>query len=143
VAVSDPDGILATPLVTLARDQRTVTDGNTTPIDMSEIRRLVEDHEIIEIIVGLPITLAGAEGIAAGLIRQYADQLATVVNPVPVRLTDERMSTVSAARRLSERGVRGKRQRAVIDQVAAVEILQGWLDARRAGRMRGGGSGAD
>jgi len=54
-----------------------------------------------------------------------------MIDPVPVVLTDERMSTVAAARRLSERGVRGRRQRAVVDQAAAVEILQGWLDARR------------
>jgi putative Holliday junction resolvase len=89
-------------------------------------------HEAVEVIVGLPITLAGKEGLAAGLIRQYADRLASVVDPIPVRLTDERMSTVAAARRLSERGVRGKRQRAVVDQAAAVEILQSWLNLRRA-----------
>jgi putative holliday junction resolvase len=63
--------------------------------------------------------------------RQYVELLKTVVDPLPVLLVDERMSTVAAARRLSERGVRGKRQRAVVDQAAAVEILQGWLDAQR------------
>jgi len=57
--------------------------------------------------------------------------LATVIDPVPVRLSDERLSTVVATRRLAERGVRGRRQRAVVDQAAAVEILQGWLDAQR------------
>jgi putative Holliday junction resolvase len=54
-----------------------------------------------------------------------------VIDPVPVSMTDERMSTAVAARRLSERGVRGRRQRAVVDQAAAVEILQGWLDGLR------------
>ena len=88
----------------------------------------------MEIVVGLPINLAGKEGPAAVLIRQYADRLAALADPVPVLLTDERMSTAAATRRLSERGVRGRRQRAVIDQVAAVEILQRWLDARRAVR---------
>lgn len=87
---------------------------------------------MVEIVVGLPINLAGNEGPAAVLIRQYADRLAALADPVPVLLTDERMSTAAATRRLSERGVRGRRQRAVIDQVAAVEILQRWLDARRA-----------
>jgi putative Holliday junction resolvase len=63
-----------------------------------------------------------------------------VVDPLPVRFADERMSTSVATRRLSERGVRGKRQRAVVDQAAAVEILQGWLDQQRAGTTHGGGT---
>jgi putative Holliday junction resolvase len=142
VAISDPDGILATPLVTLARDM-TTTEGDKVPSDMSEIAEFVRLHETVQVIVGLPITLAGKEGHAAIATRQYAARLASVVDPVPVLLTDERMSTVAAARRLSERGVRGKRQRAVVDQAAAVEILQGWLDTQRAKVMRGGGTRAD
>lgn len=130
VAVCDPDGILATPLVTLARDQ-SHTDGDRVPSDMAAIATLVRERDIVQVIVGLPVTLAGKEGLAAASTRQYADVLAKLIDPVPVVLTDERMSTVAAARRLSERGVRGRRQRAVVDQAAAVEILQGWLDARR------------
>ena len=129
VAISDPDGILATPLVTLRRDQ--TTDSNRIPGDIAELSRLVEVHEIVEVVVGLPVTLAGTEGPAAIHARAYAQLLAGAIAPVPVRLTDERMSTVSATRRLSERGVRGGRRRAVVDQAAAVEILQGWLDALR------------
>jgi len=129
VAISDPDGILATPLVTLRRDQ--TTDSNRIPGDIAELSRLVEVHEIVEVVVGLPVTLAGTEGPAAIHARAYAQLLAGTIAPVPVRLTDERMSTVSATRRLSERGVRGGRRRAVVDQAAAVEILQGWLDALR------------
>jgi putative Holliday junction resolvase len=128
VAISDPDGILAIPLATVPRDN---TESNHTPTDMAEIARLVQEHEAVEVVVGLPVNLAGKEGPAAVVTRKYADILKTVVNPVPVRLADERMSTVAAARRLSERGVRGKRQRAVVDQAAAVEILQSWLDAQR------------
>jgi putative Holliday junction resolvase len=143
VAVCDPDGILASPVATVPRDQRAITDGDLLPTDMSEIRRLVTEYEAVEIIVGLPITLAGKEGAASVLTRQYAARLAKVVDPVPVLLADERMSTVAAARRLSERGVRGRRQRAVIDQAAAVEILQSWLDARRAGAMRGEAPGGN
>lgn len=135
VAVCDPDGILASPVATLARDQRTESDG--TPSDMSEILRYAGEYEAVAIVVGLPINLAGKEGPAAALIRQYVDRLASLAAPVPVVLADERMSTAAAARRLSERGVRGRRQRAVVDQAAAVEILQGWLDARRAGAVRG------
>jgi putative Holliday junction resolvase len=127
--MSDPDGILATPLVTLARDRDAGVDA--VPADISELARLVEVHQTVEVVVGLPVTLAGEHGPAAVNAKAYADRLARVIRPVPVRLTDERMSTVVASRRLSERGVRGRRQRAVVDQAAAVEILQSWLDAQR------------
>jgi putative holliday junction resolvase len=129
VAVSDPDGILATPVVTLARDPN--MDVDTVPSDIFELARLVDAYQGVEVVVGLPVTLAGTEGPAAVQARAYAERLGRVINPVPVRLADERMSTVAATRRLAERGVRGKRQRAVVDQAAAVEILQGWLDAQR------------
>jgi putative Holliday junction resolvase len=129
VAVSDPDGILATPLVTVARDMGAASDA--VPGDIAELARLVGEHQAVEIVVGLPVRLNGAEGPAAIDIRAYAGRLAKAVGEVPVVLTDERMSTVVATRRLAERGVRGKRQRAVVDQAAAVEILQSWLDARR------------
>src|SRR3954447_26211115 len=122
IAVSDPDGILATPLVTLKRDIPDAADA--TPSDISEIARLVETHHGIAVVVGLPLRLAGDEGPAAADARDYAKQLETAVRPVPVWLSDERMSTVVASRRLAERGVRGRRQRAVVDQAAAVEILQ-------------------
>ncbi|MBO3741052.1 Holliday junction resolvase RuvX [Actinoplanes flavus] len=129
VARCDPDGILASPVVTVPRDRETGDDG--TPKDMTELARLTAEHEAIEVVVGLPVALNGREGVAAGHVRAYAERLGTVLAPVPVVLTDERMSTVVASRRLSERGVKGKRQRAVVDQAAAVEILQGWLNAQR------------
>jgi putative Holliday junction resolvase len=129
VAKSDPDGILATPVVTLRRDASTDTD--RVPEDIVQLMRLVEEHETVEVVVGLPVTLAGTEGLAATQVRAYAEQLARAIAPVPVVLADERMSTATATRRLSERGVRGGRRRAVVDQAAAVEILQGWLDATR------------
>ncbi|WP_086786259.1 Holliday junction resolvase RuvX [Crossiella equi] len=123
IALSDPAPMLASPLVTLSRDEK---DGR----DLTELVSLVTEHEVVEVIVGLPRTLAGRHGDAARIAAAYADQLAERVAPVPVRLTDERLTTVSASRMLSQRGVKGKRQRAVIDQAAAVEILQSWLDAR-------------
>ncbi len=129
VAVSDPRGILATPLATVRRSP--ATEGNDISPDIVELARLVTEHSVTEVVVGLPVTLAGREGLAAIASREFADRLAAAVTPVPVRLVDERMSTVVASRRLSERGVRGRRQRAVVDQAAAVEILQGWLDAQR------------
>jgi putative Holliday junction resolvase len=136
VAISDPDGILATPLVTLRRDLSTLRESDlesseTYPQDIIALMRLVEVHESVEVVVGLPVTLAGSESHAAKHVRAYAQLLARAVAPVPVRLTDERMSTAVATRRLSERGVRAGRRRAVVDQAAAVEILQGWLDAAR------------
>ena len=129
VAVSDPDGILASPLVTVPRDMGAAAD--SVPADIAELARLVREHEAVQVVVGLPVRLDGSEGIAAIDIRAYAERLARAVGHVPVVLADERMSTVVASRRLAERGVRGKRQRAVVDQAAAVEILQSWLDAQR------------
>ncbi|MEV4710943.1 Holliday junction resolvase RuvX [Micromonospora sp. NPDC049374] len=129
VSRSDPHGVLATPLVTLAREQNPRSDA--VPSDVAELAALVAEHEAVEVVVGLPVNLAGKHGPAAEHVKAYARQLAGVINPVPVTLTDERMSTVVASRRLAERGVRGKRQRAVVDQAAAVEILQSWLDAQR------------
>jgi putative Holliday junction resolvase len=129
VAISDPDGILATPLVTVSRDPGTAAD--SVPADIAELVRLVGEHEVVQIVVGLPVRLNGAEGTAAIDIRAYSERLARAVGQVPIVFADERMSTVVATRRLAERGVRGKRQRAVVDQAAAVEILQSWLDAQR------------
>ncbi|MEU1589892.1 Holliday junction resolvase RuvX [Micromonospora sp. NPDC005710] len=129
VSRSDPDGILATPLVTLARDLTAAPDA--VPSDLAELAALVAEYEAVGVVVGLPVNLAGKHGPAAVQVKAYADRLVDVIAPVPVTLTDERMSTVVASRRLAERGVRGKRQRAVVDQAAAVEILQSWLDAQR------------
>jgi putative holliday junction resolvase len=126
VALSDPAGILATPLVTLSRDR---SGGR----DLDALAAMVVEHEVVEVVVGLPRTLAGREGPAARAAADYARALGGRLGKgVAVRLTDERLTTVSATRMLAERGVRGRKQRAVIDQAAAVEILQGWLDARRA-----------
>ncbi|MFF0720154.1 Holliday junction resolvase RuvX [Verrucosispora sp. NA02020] len=129
VSRSDPHGVLATPLVTLSRDQNPRSDA--VPTDLVQVAALVAEHEAVEVVVGLPVNLAGKHGPAAEHVKAYSRQLADVIAPVPVTLTDERMSTVVASRRLAERGVRGKKQRAVVDQAAAVEILQSWLDAQR------------
>ncbi|MGH3901487.1 MAG: Holliday junction resolvase RuvX [Pseudonocardiaceae bacterium] len=127
VALSDPSGILATPLVTLSRDRA----GGS---DLEALAALVVEHEVVEVVVGLPRTLAGRHGPAARAAQDYATTLAgRIGDGVPVRLADERFTTVSATRILAGRGVRGRKQRAVVDQAAAVEILQGWLEARRAG----------
>ncbi|MCE7010561.1 Holliday junction resolvase RuvX [Kibdelosporangium philippinense] len=129
VALSDPAPMLASPLVTLSRDEKTTSD-------LDQIARLVTEHEVVEVVVGLPKTLAGRHGPAAIGAVAYATALAERIGQVPVRLGDERLTTVTASRMLSQRGVRGKKQRAVVDQAAAVEILQAWLDARAAAVRR-------
>jgi putative Holliday junction resolvase len=122
VALSDPNGVLATPLITLSRDRR-------AGVDLERLAELVAEHEVVEVVVGLPRTLAGRHGPAAEAAQSYAAALAERIAPVPVRLTDERLSTVAATRSLRGGGVPGRRQRAVVDQAAAVQILQSWLDA--------------
>jgi putative holliday junction resolvase len=124
VAASDPDGILATPVETVRRDR-----------SAKHIRRLVElvaELQAVEVIVGLPRTLADRTGPSALDAIELADVLAAKIAPVPVRMADERLTTVTAQRSLRQAGVRAKSQRRVIDQAAAVAILQGWLDERRA-----------
>ncbi|MFD0559516.1 putative Holliday junction resolvase [Stackebrandtia endophytica] len=128
VAWSDPDGILAAPLETVPRDR---TPDTPDPKDIARIAELVDEHDIVGVIVGLPVTLSGTESFAAAEARDYADLLSRRVTPIPVELIDERLTTAVASRRLTERGVKGKRKRAVVDQAAAVEILQQWLDKQR------------
>lgn len=123
VALSDPHGVLATPLATVHRDAA----GHG---DLRRIAEMVAEHEAVGVVVGLPRTLAGAEGPAAVAARAFADALAAEL-AIPVELSDERLTTVLATRQLRQRGVPGRRQRAVVDQAAAVAILQGWLDAGR------------
>lgn len=129
VAVSDPSAFLATPLVTLARD-------SARDSDIERLAELVAEYEVVEVVVGLPRSLSGREGPAAQTARRYVDTLAKRVQPVPVRLSDERLTTVMASRTLTSQGVRGRRQRAVVDQAAAVLILQTWLDSRRSGVVK-------
>jgi putative Holliday junction resolvase len=92
---------------------------------------LAEEYEALEVVVGLPRSLSGAEGPAAAKIRAYAAELARRLRTVPVRLVDERLSTVSATHGLRASGVSSKKGRAVVDQAAAVVILQDALDAER------------
>jgi putative holliday junction resolvase len=125
VARSDPRGVLATPLVTLQRDVR----GDR---DIAELAELVREHEAVGVVVGLPRTLANREGASAAMAREYGVALAAVIDPIPVHYLDERLTTVSAERKLSRGGVRGMARRAVIDQAAAVELLQHWLEINRA-----------
>ncbi|MCH9732553.1 MAG: Holliday junction resolvase RuvX [Actinomycetia bacterium] len=134
VAVSDPDGVLATPVETVARDRRSGKH-------LRRLARLIAEHQAVEVVVGLPRTLADRAGSSARDAVELADQLAEKISPVPVRLTDERLTTVSAQRSLREAGVPAKGQRSMIDQVAAAGILQNWLDQRRAALSAHGEAG--
>jgi len=95
---------------------------------------LVEEHEVVEVVVGLPRTMRGTDGAAVVAARSYGTALADRIAPIPVVYVDERLTTVSAEKILIERGVRGRRRRQVIDQVAATRILQNRLDALAGGQ---------
>jgi putative Holliday junction resolvase len=134
VAVCDRDGLLATPLETIPAGEG----------DLARLAALAGEYEAVEAVVGLPRSLSGGEGPAAAKARAFALELARTIHPIPVRLVDERLTTVTATRGLRESGVRGRRSRAVVDQAAAVVILQNALDAERAsGRPPGHLSQAD
>ncbi len=134
VARSDPSGLLATPEVTLARD----TQESADPRDVVQLAGLVREWDAVEVVIGLPRSLSGAEGAAAAAARGYAVAVAQRVAPVPVRLVDERLSTVTATRSLRQAGVKTRKHRPVVDQAAAVVILQSALDTERAsGRAPG------
>jgi putative Holliday junction resolvase len=122
VARSDPSGFLATPVETVKRGRG----------DLQRIVAILREEEAVEVVVGLPRSLSGTEGPAAVKVRQFAARLARRVAPVPVRLCDERLTTVSAEAMLRDRGRKGANRRAVVDQAAAVVILQNALDSERA-----------
>jgi putative Holliday junction resolvase len=123
VASCDRDGLIATPVETVKAEPRRT--------GQLRIVHLAEEYEALEVVVGLPRSLSGAEGPAAAKIRAYAAELARRLRTVPVRLVDERLSTVSAMHGLRASGVSSKKGRAVVDQAAAVVILQDALDAER------------
>ncbi|HWJ82664.1 MAG TPA: Holliday junction resolvase RuvX [Nocardioides sp.] len=121
VARCDPAGILATPVETVPRGKG----------DLRRLKRIVDTEGAVEVVVGLPRSLGGGEGPAAAKAREFARRLAAKVAPVPVRLTDERLTTVTAEAMLRDQR-KGAARRAVVDQVAAVVILQQALDSERA-----------
>jgi putative Holliday junction resolvase len=123
VARSDPDGLLASPLATVPRG----------PGDLDRLVAIALKHEAVEVIVGLPTSLSGREGAAAAEARTFADALASRLMPIPVRLVDERFTTVLAHEALRQGGKGGRARRQVVDQAAAALLLQGALDAERAG----------
>ncbi|WP_431946004.1 Holliday junction resolvase RuvX [Actinacidiphila sp. bgisy167] len=123
VASCDPDGLIATPVETVP--------GRDVPAARRRIAQIVEEYEPIEVLVGLPRSLNGREGLAAAKARGFAQDVAQIISPVPVRLVDERMTTVTATQGLRASGVKAKKGRSVVDQAAAVVILQSALETER------------
>lgn len=129
VAVCDRDGILATPLRTLERNAKKNTD-------VRILAALATELNAVEIFVGLPRTMKGEEHASARMATDYARLLAGSLkdsgSEVPVRLVDERLSTVTAHRNLHEAGMSSRNHRRVVDQVAAAGILQHAIDMQKA-----------
>jgi putative Holliday junction resolvase len=123
VASCDPDGILATPVETVP--------GRDVDAALRRLAAIVAEYEPIEVVVGLPRSLSGSEGPAAAKVRDFAQRVAKIISPLPVRLVDERMTTVTAAQGLRASGMKAKKGRSVIDQAAAVIILQSALETER------------
>jgi putative Holliday junction resolvase len=122
VALSDATGTLASPLETVKRAK--------DESDLDRLAALVVEHEVSEVVVGEPRHLSGASGASADDATAYSRALAGRIGDVPVHLVDERLSTVTAAHSLREAGRDSRAQRSVIDQAAAVVILQQFLDTR-------------
>ncbi|MFD4326426.1 Holliday junction resolvase RuvX [Nocardioides sp. NPDC058538] len=126
VARSDPAGFLATPLETVKKGR-----GDLARLQ-AIVAEIAEESTMLEVVVGLPRSLKGGENPATAKVRNFAASLARRVAPVPVRLVDERLTTVSAEAMLRDRGRKGQDRRAVVDMAAAVVILQHALDSERA-----------
>ncbi|MGO9831672.1 MAG: Holliday junction resolvase RuvX, partial [Myxococcaceae bacterium] len=118
-----PLGITAQALTTLRR--------TGLRADLAALQKLAALHDVTQAVVGLPLNMDGSEGPSAARSRAFGDALAKALD-VPVEYWDERLSTVAANRALRESDLSPERRRAVVDQVAAALILQGWLDAHRA-----------
>jgi putative Holliday junction resolvase len=122
VARSDPGGVLASPLTVV----------RAGPGDLDALVGLAAAAGAIEVIVGLPTSLSGREGAAAATARDFAAQLAGRLDPVPVRLVDERFTTTAAHTALRRGGKNSRARRSVVDAAAAAVLLQAALDTERA-----------
>lgn len=134
LAISDPDAVFAAPFAALER-----ATGKPPKLalaeDLAALAEVVREHRIALVVVGWPRNLKGEAATAARTAEEFVRRLGEVIAPVPVRLVDERVTTLLAHRQLREAGVSGKRlvrkgQRGVVDQLAATAILQGWLDGK-------------
>ena len=122
VALSDTTRVLASPLTTLRAEPRDRV--------LSEIAALVQRHEVVEVVVGLPLTLSGEIGPQAHIIQLFVERLKGVLT-APIHLFDERLTTVAAERMMLDLGMKPEQRKARIDEVAASIILQDFLDSNR------------
>ena len=130
LAVSDPDSILSTPLPALIRSKLL---GET----LQEILSLISDNGVVEVYVGDPLSLSGEETASTQDARQFANQLAELTS-VPVRLVDERLTTVTASSKLRLNGLNAKAAKDLIDSASAVEILEQALNvSKKSGKPAG------
>ncbi len=127
VALSDPLGYTAQPLLTLWRKNRSD--------DLRSLLRLIRKHEVVEIVVGNPLHLSGDVSPWAAKVQEFADEIRKRTE-LPVHLWDERLSTRAAHEILNEAGHDQKDRKYVIDQVAAVVILRGWMEAKEQAAAR-------
>jgi putative Holliday junction resolvase len=114
VAICDPDGILATPIATLQ---------SKAPSLKTEIAKLLEEYEPVKAYVGNPKLLNGSDGSAVAKVLEFTEFLTSNFD-LPITLVDERLSTVTAAKKLRESGIDAKGAKALIDAAAAVAILE-------------------
>ena len=121
LAISDPLGITAQGLETLHRQNKR--------LDFAQLEKVIREYEVTEIVVGYPLRMSGAEGIQAEKMQRFAEELRQRF-PVPIHLWDERLSSAQANRLLRETEMSIARRGQVVDQMAAVLILQSLMDAR-------------
>jgi putative Holliday junction resolvase len=121
LAISDPLGITAQGLDTIHRQNKRV--------DLAQLERVIREHAVSEIVMGLPLRMSGVEGIQAEKMQAFAEQIRRRFK-LPVHLWDERLTSAQANRLLKETEMSIKRRGAVVDQMAAVLILQSWMDSR-------------
>ena len=118
LAITDPVGIMAHPL-------ETIQVKTTNPIE--RISELVKQRQVKQLVLGLPLRMDGSEGTAAEKIRAFGLELIEKID-LPLHYIDESLTTVAAAEKLHQAGKNAKKQKSIIDQAAAVEILTNWLN---------------
>jgi putative holliday junction resolvase len=122
IALSDPTRILASPFTTIHATPR--------PRAIAQIRQLLTDQHVTELVVGLPLTMSGEHGMQAKLVQSFVDELRIDLT-IPLHLLDERLTSVAAERMMQDLGMRPEQRKAKIDEVAASIILQDFLDSQR------------
>ena len=125
MAVSDLLGITAQGLTTMRRQNKR--------LDFAQLEKVIRDYQVSEIVVGYPLRMSGAEGTQSDKMKLFAEELHKKFK-LPVHLCDERLSSAQANRVLRDSEMSIKRRGEVVDRLAAVLILQSWMDRRGSGQ---------